>query len=179
MQAKETVTQQPSISTQPQGTVVEPATPMQAFWVGRGDDRLGEHLGLGISDICFKVSTKDSQGALLVVEMTHHEKVGSGRHFHYEQDEWFYVVEGEYVFEVGQERFRLRPGDSFFGPQKVPHVWAFVGDQPGRILFIFTPAGQMEAFFRETGKANAMPPQDPAFYRAYGMELVGPPLAIE
>jgi quercetin dioxygenase-like cupin family protein len=111
-----------------------PDTPMQAFWVGQGDDRLGEYLGIPISDIFFKVSTEDSHGGLLVVEMTHLEKGGPGRHFHYEQDEWFYVVEGEYVFEVGHERIQLKPGDSLFGPRKVPHVWAFVGDQPGRIL---------------------------------------------
>ena len=122
-------------------------TPMQEFWVGRGADRLGEHLGRGI--------------------------------FHYDQDEWFYVVEGEYVFEVGQERIRLKPGDSVFGARKAPHVWAFVSDQPGRILFVFTPAGQMEAFFREPSKADVRPPQDPAYYLAYGMELVRPPLAIE
>ena len=154
-------------------------TPMQEFWVARDVDRLGEHLGNSISDFFFKVSTEDSHGGLLVVEMTHHAKGGPGRHFHYEQDEWFYVVEGEYVFEVGQERIRLKPGDSAFGPRKVPHVWAFVGDQPGRILFVFTPAGQVEAFFRATGKAHAPPPLDPALFHAYGFELVGPPLAIE
>jgi quercetin dioxygenase-like cupin family protein len=154
-------------------------TPMPAFWIGRGADRLGEYLGRGIGHVFFKVSTEDSHGGLLVVEMTHHAKGGPGRHFHPEQDEWFYVVEGEYIFEVGQERLRLQPGDSLFGPRKVPHVWTFVGDLPGRILFIFTPAGQMEAFFRTPGKPDGRPPQDPAFYRTYGMELIGPPLAIE
>ena len=139
---------------------------------------MGEHLDRGISKVFLKVSTEDSHGGLLVVEMTHHAKGGPGRHFHYDQDEWFYVVEGEYVFEVGQERIRLKPGDSVFGPRKVPHVWAFVGDTPGRILFIFTPAGQMEAFFGAPGKADAIIPQDPTYFRAYGMELVGPPLAI-
>ncbi|HEX9092003.1 MAG TPA: cupin domain-containing protein [Anaerolineales bacterium] len=154
-------------------------TPMQEFWVARDTDRSGEYLGRGISRVFFKVSTEDSHGGLLVVERTHHTKVGPGRHFHYEQDEWFYVVEGEYIFEIGGERIRLKPGDSVFGPRKVPHVWAFVGDQPGRILFIFTPAGQIEAFFCEIGKVNAPPPLDPALFRAYGMEMVGPPLAIE
>jgi mannose-6-phosphate isomerase-like protein (cupin superfamily) len=154
-------------------------TPMQEFWVGRGVDRLDAHLGSSIRDICFKVSTEDSHGGLLVVEMTHHVKGGPGRHLHYDLDEWFYVVEGEYDFGLGQERIRLKAGDSVFGPRNVPHVWAFVGDQPGRILFIMTPAGQMEAFFREIGKAYAVPPQDPALFRAYGIELVGPPLAIE
>ena len=152
---------------------------MQEFWVGRDVNRLGEHLDRGISKVFFKVSTEDSHGGLLVVEMTHHAKGGPGRHFHYEQDEWFYVVEGEYLFEVGQERVLLKPGDSLFGPRKVPHVWAFVGDTPGRILFIFTPAGQVEAFFRGPGNTDAIIPQDPAYFRAYGMELVGPPLAIE
>jgi len=42
-----------------------------------------------------------------------------------------------------------------------------------------TPADQMEAFFQEIGKAHKDPPLDPALFRAYGMELVGPPLAIE
>ena len=138
-----------------------------------------ERLGRVIGWVLFKVSTEDSHGGLLVVEMTHHAKGGPGRHFHYEQDEWFYVVEGEYVFEVGQERIRLKPGDSVFGPRKIPHVWAFVGDAVGRILFIFTPAGQVEAFFRAPGKTDVQQPQDPAFFRAYGMEVVGPPLAIE
>jgi mannose-6-phosphate isomerase-like protein (cupin superfamily) len=154
-------------------------TPVQEFWIERDADRLGEHLGNSISDFFFKVLTEDSHGGLLVVEMTHHAKGGPVRHFHYEQDEWFYIVEGEYVFEVGQERFRLKPGDSVFGPRKVPHVWAFVGEQPGRILFIFTPAGQMEAFFREIGKVDAPPPLDPGLFHGYGMEVVGPPLVIE
>jgi mannose-6-phosphate isomerase-like protein (cupin superfamily) len=152
---------------------------MQEFWVARGADRLGEHLSNSISDLFFKVSTEDSHGGLLVLEVTHHAKGGPVRHLHYEQDEWFYIVEGEYVFEVGQERSRLKPGDSVFGPRQVPHVWAFVGDSPGRILFIITPAGQMESFFREINKVQALPPLDPALFRAYGMELVGPPLAIE
>lgn len=42
----------------------------------------------------------------------------------------------------------------------------------------FLPAGQMEAFFRKVTRADAMPMPDPALWRAYGMELVGPPLAI-
>ena len=61
------------------------------------------------------------------------------------------------------------------GPRGVSHVWAFVGEGRGRILIVSTPAGQMEAFFREVTRENAMPPQDPALWRAHGMELHGPP----
>jgi quercetin dioxygenase-like cupin family protein len=146
--------------------------------VAAGADRFGERRGLGISTIEFKVSPQDS-GGLLVLENTFHAKGGPARHLHYEQDEWFYAVESEFLIEAGPERLRLKPGDSLLAPRQVPHVWAHVGDARGRILIAFIPAGKMEAFFREVTKANAMPPQDPALWRAHGMELLGPPLLVE
>ena len=146
--------------------------------VAAGDDRFGEHRGLGISAIDFKVTAQDRSG-LLILENTFHAKGGPARHLHYDQDEWFYAIEGEFIFEIGQERFTLKPGDSVLGPRRVPHVWAYVGDARGRILIAFMPAGRMEAFFREVTKANAMPPQDPGLWRAHGMELLGPPLLVE
>ena len=150
-----------------------PVVPVKA-----GADCLGEHRGLGVSVITFKVLPRDESG-LLVLENTFHAKGGPARHLHVDQDEWFYVAEGEFVLEVGQERFSLRTGDSLLAPQKVPHVWAHVGAARGRMLVSFMPAGKMVAFFREVTKANAMPPQDPALWRAHGMELLGPPLAVE
>jgi hypothetical protein len=47
------------------------------------------------------------------------------------------------------------------------------------MLFTFMPAGKMEAFMREIAKASAPAPQEPDLWRAYDMELLGPPLAIE
>jgi mannose-6-phosphate isomerase-like protein (cupin superfamily) len=154
-----------------------PASLPPVLRVAAGDDRFGEQRGLGISSIDFKVSTQDNSG-VFVLENKFREKGGPARHLHYDQDEWFYSLEGEFLFEVGQERITLKPGDSLLGPRKVPHVWAYVGDTRGRILIAFMPAGKMEAFFREVTKANAMPPQDPGLWRAHGMELLGPPLSV-
>lgn len=145
--------------------------------VAAGADRLGEHRGLGISVIDFKVVPHDSSG-VLILENTFHAAGGPARHLHYDQDEWFYALEGEFLIEVGHERWSLHPGDSLVAPRNVPHVWAHVGSRRGRVLITFMPAGKMEAFFREVTKANAMPPQDPELWRAHGMELLGPPLAV-
>ncbi|HKT37575.1 MAG TPA: cupin domain-containing protein [Ktedonobacterales bacterium] len=146
--------------------------------VAAGADCLGEARGLGVSTIQFKVAGQGSDG-LFVLENTFHAKGGPARHLHYDQDEWFYVVAGDFLMEVGNERFTLHPGDALLAPRNVPHVWAYVGDTTGRILVTFMPAGKMEAFFREVTKANAMPPLDPELWRAHGMELLGPPLPIE
>ncbi len=149
-----------------------------ALFLAAGADLEGESRGLGISTIAFKVNTPNPDGPF-ILENTFHAKGGPARHLHYDQDEWFYALEGEFLFEVGTERFRLQPGDSLMAPRRVPHVWAFVGEARGRILVAFFPAGKMEAFFREVTRANAMPPQDPGIWRAYDMELLGPPLPVE
>jgi len=160
---------QPSVSTN---------NALPAILVEAGNDRFNEHRGLEISTIKFKVIPQDSDG-VLIIENTFREKGGPARHLHYDQDEWFYAVEGEFIFEVGDEKFRLKPGDSMLAPRKVPHVWAFAGSGQGNMLIAFMPAGKMEAFFREVTKANAMPPQDPELWRAHGMELTRPPLKFE
>jgi len=147
-------------------------------YIPAGRDRFSEFRGLGISSIQFKVTPRDGAD-ILVLENTFHARGGPARHWHHEQDEWFYAVEGEFVVEVGAGRFSLTPGDGLLAPRRVPHVWAFTGSGRGRMLITFLPAGQMEAFFREVTKADAMPVQDPALWRAYGMELVGPPLLNE
>ncbi len=146
--------------------------------VAAGEDQYGEYRGLGVSYIAFKVCPPDSNG-VLVLENTFHAKGGPVRHLHYDQDEWFYAVEGQFIIEIGQERITLNPGDSVFAPRKIPHVWAHIGETKGRMLIAFMPAGKMVAFFREVTKANAMPPQDPELLRAHGMELLGPPLSIK
>ena len=62
-------------------------------------------------------------------------------------------------------------------PRKVPHVWAQTGDLPGKLLIAFTPAGNMEAFFREFGKTGKLP-TDASVLSQYGLERLGPPLSI-
>lgn len=146
--------------------------------VAAGDDREAEHHLRGTSIFDFKVSAQDSSG-IFIVENTVYTKGGSARHIHHDQDEWLYALDGEFIVELAQDRTRLKSGDSIFLPRNVPHVWAYAGNTPGRILLVYIPAGKVEGFFREVTSAQARSPQDPDLWRAYNMELVGPPLSIE
>ena len=145
--------------------------------VASGADRLGEQHTIGASSTAFKVLTRESQGAAFVMENSITQKGGPPRHLHHAQDEWFYVVTGEFVFEIGSHRFRLAPGDSILGPREVPHAYAFVGAGRGRLLIAFTPANRIEEFFRGRPDGSKYS-TDAARYRAYGLELLGPPLQI-
>ena len=159
------------------GSFFESQNYTSALRVAANEDQFGEHRGLGVSEITFKVTPKDGSG-IFIIENTFHQKGGPARHLHFDQDEWFYVVDGEFILEIAQEQYHLTTGDSVLAPRKIPHVWAYTGGQIGRMLIAFMPAGKMEAFFREVTKANAMPPQDPELWRTHGMELLGPPLKV-
>jgi DNA-binding transcriptional MerR regulator len=168
------------------------------FRVAAGHDRFDEHIKLGDQPNDCKVSAKDTEGKMCVFEGTGHS--GGPRHLHYEQDEWIYVLEGEYEFLVGApyacaKRFHLGAGESIFLPRKVAHVWACVNGGPGRIINAYQPAGKMEELFREISRPfKDLPTAEQMenktytgqqikslhrFFDTYGMDLLGPPLGHE
>ena len=173
---------QASAATKPLAPLRGPAARAQrAVFVPNGRNRIDEVLMIwGVIPLQIKVSTNDTDGDLFVFEHADMSKGGPPRHFHYEQDEWFYAVKGEFLFEVGDERFTLRPGDSLFAPRMVPHVWAYVGDKPGTLLLAVQPAGSLEAFFMQSSKMTKPPTAEEADrqFAAHAMKVVGPPLDV-
>ena len=121
----------------------------KTFRVPAGTDREEKKRSIGLSSTTYKVLTQDTGGALFVLEQANQKKGGPPRHLHHNEDELFYSLEGDYVVEVGSERFHLKTGDCVLGPREIPHAWAFVGGSQGRLLISFAPAGKMEAFFDE------------------------------
>lgn len=155
----------------------------KSFAVIAGTDRFGEdHQKIwGLIPLATKVASADTGGEIYIFEHCQMGKGGPPRHVHHAQDEWFYIVRGEFVFEVGDEKFQLSAGSSLFAPRQVPHAWACISDGPGTLLTIVSPAGTFETFLRETtSHANLPSPSDiEAAFAAHSMTVVGPPLPIE
>jgi DNA-binding transcriptional MerR regulator/uncharacterized cupin superfamily protein len=164
------------------------------FSVAAGKDRFDAQTTLGGEPMDCKVSGQDTQGAMCVFEFT--GKGGGPRHLHYDQDEWIYVMHGEFEFQMGKAKkpVRVGPGESIFLPRKVAHVWGCVSGQPGKIIDVYQPAGKMEEFFREIGKFKDLPALEQMvnktyteeqvkslqrFFDGYGMDLMGPPLGFD
>ena len=136
----------------------------------------------GNSPVDIKVSAKDTAGMLSVSEYTGYTKGGPPLHIHPAQDEIFIILEGEHLFQLGNEQHRLTAGDTIFIPRNTPHAPAQLSDV-GRYLFFFTPSGKMEDFFRALASAtSAGQPSPPAFVKLFtdhDMQVVGPPLKID
>jgi quercetin dioxygenase-like cupin family protein len=164
-----------SALARPAGLRASPQT--AGIKVMAGQDRFGKVRRIGVSSTTFKIAATDTAGGLFVMEQANTVKGGPPRHLHHDQDELWYVLAGDYVVEVGAERHQLKAGDCILGPRRIPHAWAFVGDSPGRLLIAFTPAGRMQENFERERTAGEYT-SDAEIFRAYGMELVGPPLSI-
>lgn len=150
--------------------------------VPSGGDLYGQRREVfGRLPIDLKVVGGQTNGGLLILEQIDDRKGGPPRHVHLNQDEWFYVIQGKYVVEVGDSRFELGPGDSLLAPRGVPHVWAHVGDGTGRMLVEFHPAGLMEAFFVQATQISTVAPgpEMAKLFSEHGMQVMGPPLPVE
>lgn len=145
--------------------------------VNEGQDRFHEKHSLGYSTILFKTTAGETNGSALVIEHIGLKKGGPPVHLHLHQDEWFYVMEGQVVFQVAGQRKTLTAGESVLGPRGIPHGFSAVGEKPARMLIAFTPAGKMEGFFRETAVPNG-PKMTPEMFAKYDMKYVGPPLSV-
>src|SRR6201991_4095830 len=154
----------------------------KGFFVASGKDRAAAPLVLCEGDTFYsKISTSDTDGSLYVYESTRINPGGPPLHVHYDQDEWWYILQGKFMIKVGDQVYDVQAGDSVFGPRKVPHCFAKVGEGEAKMLMLFSPAGTMEAFFTAMSKGvtkGMTSDQNAQFRKDHGFEVVGPPLTF-
>ncbi|MES2773706.1 MAG: cupin domain-containing protein [Bacteroidota bacterium] len=156
----------------------KPKWPGKGFVVKATDSRFGEKTVIGgKSPNDIKVSQKDTNGELTIFEYTGNEKGGPPLHVHAQQDEMFFIVQGEYLFQVGEDKHQLKAGDTIFLPRTVPHAFAQLTEN-GKMFFLFQPSGKMEDFFRTIGNLTGppTPAQGAKIFADHDMKVVGPPL---
>jgi len=152
----------------------------KGFKVDAGKDRFDKSISLFEGDTFYcKVSTKDTDGDMYVFESTRIKEGGPILHTHYEQDEWWYVLQGEFLIKVGDKTYNAKTGDFVFGPRMVPHTFAKVGQGEAKLIIGFQPAGKMEEYFKKISEGvatNMSEAERDNLRKAHGFERVGPPL---
>lgn len=135
----------------------------KGFRVKAGEARFGRHYkmkGVTQNILDIKISAKDTDDDLAVFEQTGLSPYGGPPlHIHPFQDEWFYVVEGEYLFQVGDDKYEMKPGDTIFLPRNVKHAFIQLTEK-GKMIVSYLPAGKMEAFFEVTDQWTAPPSKE-------------------
>jgi quercetin dioxygenase-like cupin family protein len=129
-----------------------------------------------------KVTSEDTGGACSLFELGAPPKFGPPLHVHHREDEWYYVLTGDFLFEAGKDNYSLSAGASIWLPRDIPHCWGNSGAVDGELILLCEPGG-FEKFFEEASQLPPLTSQDPndlqrlhALHAKYGMELLGPPI---
>ena len=156
----------------------------KGFKIKAGEGRIHGHIKLkGVNEniLDIKISGSDTDGGFAMFEQT---SLSPGRgtplHVHHFQDEVFYVIEGAYYFQVGDDKYHLSTGDSIFLPMKVPHAWT-QKSKIGKMTVTFQPAGKMEEFFLTMAALEKEPTKEQIaqIFSDNDMQVVGPPLKMD
>ncbi len=145
----------------------------------------GEAIWFLGSLITVKTGGEETDEAFSITEHVYPAGFGPPPHIHRNEDEAFYVVEGEVAFFSGGTTFRGGPGAYVRMPRGLPHTFRVEGDTPARLLIVTAPAG-FERFVRDAGipagdRTAPAPPPTPADIERmlataprYGIEFLAP-----
>jgi len=133
-----------------------------------------------------KRDATQTDGAYTLVDHTAPAGYETPYHVHRNEDELFYVLEGELEClhgEGGEKRVTASPHDTVVLPREMPHGFRVLGERPCRVVVQVTPGG-LEELFRAVGEPAPRletPPlgePDPAALAEaaaeYGLEILGP-----
>jgi mannose-6-phosphate isomerase-like protein (cupin superfamily) len=143
----------------------------------------GEAVWYLTTRMTLKATSASTGGTLSLVEALAAPGTAPLWHVHQRDDEMFYILDGAFLFQCGDERFEGGPGSFVFLPHGIPHSFKVVGQTLAKFLVLTTPTGFDQYFVDASTPAleEGLGPQpvDPeklaAIGAQYGMEILGPP----
>ena len=146
----------------------------------------GEALWFNNDLLTFKATGAQTGGGFLLLEELARRGKATPLHTHPQEEESFFILEGEALFHLDGDERTLGPGSFVSVPRGEPHAYV-VTSEVARALVLLTPgSGAMEAFFRDAGEPAAgreLPPDGPldlerigaAAERTGAVKILGPP----
>lgn len=127
-----------------------------------------------------KLAPEDCEGRYAVFYLEAPPMSGPPLHVHSREDEFFYVLEGELVFEVDGVCHVVRAGGSVGLLRGVPHRYQNFTPHTARLLIVTTP-GDFAHFFEELSAvtpAGGLPSMEQlvSLDAKYGLTTMGPPM---
>jgi quercetin dioxygenase-like cupin family protein len=98
----------------------------------------------------FHTKGAETDGQCAVLEISVPPGSGPPLHSHTKESEGFYVIDGEFSFQYGDQKLVKRQGAFLYQKKGIPHTYKNMGKNVGRLLFTIIPAG-FENFFAEVG----------------------------
>jgi quercetin dioxygenase-like cupin family protein len=98
----------------------------------------------------FHITGVETDVQYAVSELSSPPGGGPPLHSHTKETEGFYVIDGEFSFQYGDDNIVAKPGAFLHLKKEIPHTYKNIGNSTGRLLCTVIPAG-FENFFAEVG----------------------------
>ncbi|MDQ6812597.1 MAG: cupin domain-containing protein [Bacteroidota bacterium] len=150
----------------------------QAFILKPNEGRLSKPYNVLGMPVHLKVSSSDTGGQMSIFVAEYKRNEGPPLHLH-DNDEAFFIIEGEFIFQAGDKRFTGVAGDTVFIPRNTPHTTLTVSET-GKMLFTVNPTGNVEKIFEKLDSYKEMPSIEEIVrvHEELGLKIVGPPLQL-
>ena len=116
----------------------------------------GEHVWFSGTLISVRAGGEQTRDGFTLIEVATPPRFVVPPHIHDDEEEAFYVLEGQLRVTCGEQTWTVGPGDFVMMPRGVAHTCSTVGDGSARLLQITSPAG-FERFIAEAGEPAAEP----------------------
>jgi quercetin dioxygenase-like cupin family protein len=151
----------------------------QQLVVRTGESQTGSPIRFVGKETFVKLAAGTAACPVSVLEDVSPPHHGPPLHVH-DFEEFFYILTGEFLFEVNGKLFQAHPGDFVHAPSGIPHIFQNTTDQNATMLVIVRPGG-IENYFAELAERLMTDPGDVAGLNAigtrYGITILGPPIA--
>ncbi|MEP6495541.1 MAG: cupin domain-containing protein [bacterium] len=155
-------------------------TAARTFSLTATEGRTPAALNIVGEEMLVKVSPADSEGQLAAFHLVAPPMSGPPRHVHTREDEWFYVLDGELVFELDGECVSVSAGGSVWLRCGVVHAYQNFTDRDARLLIVTTPGAFHDFFVELSAAASPQGAPTPEVFAAldakYGITTLGPPM---
>jgi quercetin dioxygenase-like cupin family protein len=134
----------------------------------------GDTFELGPITLRLLVGTDQTNGTFALGEFSGAEGPWTVPHTHEKTEESFYVIDGGFVFTLGDDEVEAGPGSFILVPRRTKHVMS-AGPGGGRFLTLWTPGG-LEAMFVELSRMPSDSLRDPEIRKAISARFDSIPL---
>lgn len=93
-----------------------------------------------------------------IFELNSPPGAGIPLHVHSREDEFIYILEGEFEVTLGEKVFKATAGDQLNFIRNIPHGYTNTGSTPTKSLWFISPGKNQEHFFDELKRFPPGPP---------------------
>jgi quercetin dioxygenase-like cupin family protein len=101
------------------------------------------------------VSAEETNGAFSLLKTLLRKGFGPPLHVHDREDESNYILEGEIMYQIGEQTIIGKAGDYVYLPKNIPHTFSLISETASTLLLI-TPGGFEEMFIACGRKAERL-----------------------